>query len=340
MTIHNCRFLFSFLLLAAGASMLCAQDVRPEAKQLLQSAHQASGLSVPYKMQANVIINPGTPNEKKGSITIYRDHGRSMTDLHVEDYREIKMVLGSKLYVYRSTPYPIPQLGKLADTDHTWDKLADDGDTKLGDVSKKKVQNQQANCFEVKGEQHHRLCFDPEQNTLMESLDQQHAIEFTNYAAQDGHFFPTKITVVLELERQEKPVLLIENIEIHKTEFTDKAFTLPPHPLEFDTCDNLEPAKPLQTPPPDFSESEMRKNGAVSPIVNIYGIVNKDGRLENIKILTSDAELQQTILEALKKWRYTPAMCGATPVASEKEFPVSLFAGMGGDTGQQGRRGR
>ena len=314
MILNHHRFLFSLLLLFAGAALLSAQDARPDAKQLLQSAHQISGISLPYKVQANVTINPG-PTEKKGSIMIYRDHGRSMTDLHVQDYREIKLVLGNKLYVYRSTPYPIPQLGKLADTDHAWDKLTDDGDAKLGDVSKKKVQNHQANCFDVKGEQRHRLCFDPGKNILLESLDQQHAFEFTDYAEQDGHLFPTKITVLLELAQQEKPVLLIENIEVHKTEYTDAAFAIPPHATEFDTCDNLQEAKPLKTPAPDFSESEIRKNGAVSPIVNIYGIVNKDGTLENIKVLLSVAiqlhpcyvrhgGIQRKRISCLTLWRY------------------------------------
>jgi len=340
MTIKNCVLPLCFILFVLSAATLSADDARPEAKQLLVTAHQASDLSpiLPYTLQGTVVINPGTTNEKKGSITIYRDHERSRSELRVEDYQEVKLVKNNKLYIYRSAPVPVPLLGKLAETDHDWDKLAEDGDAKLGDVTKKKAQNQAANCFDVKGERRHRLCFDPERNYLLEVLDSRRAIEFTNYSEVDGHSFPGKITELLELEKQEKPVLVIENIQVLKAQFAATAFAIPPHAMEFDTCENMVAEKPLQTPSPEFSPTAMRRN-AGSPAINVYGIINKDGNLENVKVLTSDAEVQQTIMETVKKWRYTPAMCGSSPVANEKEIQIMLFrGGGGGDEG--GRRGR
>lgn len=343
MTIKNCGLLLcgAFLfVLSTGA--LCADDARAEAKQLLVSAHEATDLSaiLPYELQGTVVINPGTANEKKGSITIYRDHDRWRSELRVEDYQEVKLVRGNKLYIYRSTPLPVPLLGRLAETDHYWDKLAEDGDAKMGDVAKKKVQNQAANCFDVKGEHRHRLCFDPERKVLLESMEQQRAIEFSNYSDVDGHFFPKKITVLLELTTKETPILAIEDIQVIKAQFAPTAFAVPPHAMEFDTCDNMQPAKPLQTPQPRFSPMVARRN-AVSPAIHVYGIIDKDGSLRNVKILTSDAEIHQTIMETTKNWRYAPAMCGTSPVATEKEIQISLFGGFGGgDDSGGGRRGR
>jgi hypothetical protein len=342
MTINNCRLLVcGFFMFALNAPVLCADDARPEAKQLLLSAHQASDFSamLPYAMQGTVVINPGTTGEKKGSITIYRDHDRSRSELRVEDYQEIKLVTGNRLYIYRSTPLPVPLLGLLAETDHSWDKLAEDGDARLGDVGKKKVQNRQAHCFDVKGEQRHRLCFNPEQNVLMESMDQQRAVGFSNYKDLEGHFFPATITVLLELEKQEKPVLVIENIEIRKARFAETAFAVPAHAMEFETCNNMQPAKPLQTPAPEFSPMALRRNSG-SPIIHMYGIIDKDGSLQNVKMLTADAELQQSVMEAIKKWRYSPAMCGTTPVATEKEIQLPLFGSFSSSGGDGGRRGR
>ncbi|HEX4603305.1 MAG TPA: hypothetical protein VH724_04875 [Candidatus Angelobacter sp.] len=324
-----------------NASSLRADDARPDAKQLLSAAHQVSDLSpvLPYTLQGTVVINPGTENQKKGSITIYRDHERSRSELRVEDYLEVKLVRDNKLYIYRSTPLPVPLLGKLAETDHSWDKLAEDGDAKLGDVAKKKARNEAAYCFDVKGEQRHRLCFSPERNLLLEVMDAHQAVEFTNYSEVDGHFFPGKITVLLELEKQEKPVLVVENIQVMKAQFAATAFAIPPHAMEFDTCENIVAAKPLETPTPEFSTTAMRRN-AGAPAINVYGIIAKNGSLENVKVLTSDTEVQQTILEAMKKWRYTPAMCGSSPVASEKEIQVLIFRGAGGGDGEGARRGR
>jgi len=339
---HFALLLGSTVLFVLGAGTLCADDSRPEGKQLLASAHEAADLSavLPYELHGTVVINPATSNEKKGYITIYRDHERSRSELRVEDYQEVKLVRGNKLYIYRSTPLPIPMLGLLAEIDHSWDKLAEDGDARMGDVAKKKVQNQAANCFDVKGEQRHRLCFDPERKVLLESMERQKAIEFSNYADVDGHWFPKKITVLLELATKETPILAVEDIQIVKAQFAPTAFALPPHAMEFDTCENMQAAKPVQTPRPEFSSMVMRRNAA-SPAIHVYGIIEKDGSLQNVKMLTTDTELQQSILEALKKWRYAPAMCGASPVASEKEIEIPLFGDFSGSGGGEGgRRGR
>ncbi len=344
MTIKNCSLLLCCVFLfVLSVGMLCADDARPEAKQLLLSAHQASDLSttLPYQLHGTVVINPGTENAKKGSITIYRDHERSWSEIRVEDYQEMKLVRGNKLYIYRSTPLPVPLLGRLAETDRYWDKLAEDGDAKLSEVSKKKVQSQMANCFDVKGEQRHRLCFDPARNVLLEIMDQQRAVEFSNYSEVGQHLIPGKITVLLELEKTEKPILVVENIEVTKARFADTVFAVPQHAIEFDTCENMQPAKPLQTPRPEFSRMVMQRNAA-TPSVNVYGIIGKDGNLQDVKVLSIDAEVQQSIMAALKKWRYSPAMCGASPVATEKEIQVP-FGGMGGggEGGEGGgRRGR
>lgn len=336
------------MLLVSAMFLTCcaavhADDAKPDAKQLLLAAHETSDLSgiLPYELHGTVVINPGTTNEKKGYVTIYRDQGRSRSELRVEDYQEVRLVRENKLYIYRSTPLPIPLLGPLLEADHYWDKLAEDGDAKLGDVTRKKVQNQTANCFEVKGERRHRLCFDPERKVLLELMEQQTAVEFTNYSDVDGHRFPKTITVLLELATKEKPVLAVQDIQLIKAQFAPTAFAIPPRAMEFDTCENMQPAKPLQTPRPEFSPTAARRNAAVSPTVHVYGIVDKDGTLQNVKMLTTDPEIQQPIMEALKKWRYSPAMCGGSPVASEKEIPITLFGGFGGgDSGEGGRRGR
>jgi len=266
--------------------------------------------------------------KRKARLPFIVDHDRSRTELRIEDYQEVKLTLSNKLYIARSTPFPVPLLGHLGETDHYWDLLAADGDAKLSEVSKKKVQNQAANCFDVKGEQRHRLCFDPARKVLLENLDQQRATEFSDYNEVDQHLYPGKITVLLELQHQEKPILVIGDIKIQKAQFAATTFSIPPRSAEFDTCENMQPAKPLQTPAPEFSNSAMRRNAGAP--VNVYGIISKEGELQNVKVLSPDPEIQQTITEAMKKWRYSPAMCGASPVATEKEIQVPVGGQRGG----------
>jgi TonB family protein len=332
-------FAVLFVCLCFMASLVHADDSSPEAKQLLQASHDASAPDPlqPYQLHGTVITNPGAPNEKKGHVLIFRDHDRWRTEFQIEDIAEVKLNLGTKLYVWRSTPMPIPSLGRLAETDHAWDMLTDDGAAKLSDVSKKKLHDQPVDCFEVKSGQKHRLCFDPERKVLLENLDQGKAIEFTDYTEVDHHFFPGKITVLLELPQSEKRVLVIQDIKVSKAQFTENSFAIMPRAAEFDTCTNMQPAKPLQTPRPEFSPMAAQKSMRSSPVVAVYGIVDKDGNLTNVKILNSDPEIQKPILEIVKKWRYTPAMCGSSPVASEKEISVPLFGGGGGDVDSAGR---
>jgi len=87
MTKHFALLLGGIFLFVLGTGALCADDARPEAKQLLVSAHEASDLSaiLPYELHGTVVINPATSNEKKGYITIYRDHERRRSELRVED---------------------------------------------------------------------------------------------------------------------------------------------------------------------------------------------------------------------------------------------------------------
>lgn len=320
-----------------GALLVRAQD-SSRSRGLLQAAHQASGLAgiTPYRMTADVVVNPLAPTPVKGRIAIYRDKDRSRYELQLQDYREIKLELGSKLYVARSLPYPVPGLSMLKEADHAWDRFVDQGDAKLGDVQHKKVQHIQADCFDMKTEQRERLCFDPARNVLLESMDQARALEFSDYTPVEHQLFPRKITVLLELPTEERPIMTLDNIQVTEAQFEPGAFAIPEHAQEFDTCENLQPAKAVRAPAPEFSPTVQRRN-AGSPVIHVYGIVDKDGNLQNPIILSSDADVRSSTLEALKKWHYTPATCGTTPVASEQEIEVRLFGGEGGE-GMRGRR--
>jgi hypothetical protein len=325
--------------LTCGVGLL-AQDGPADARALLHNAHESSGLSKlgSYELHAVILINPGRPSQKKGKITIYRDKDRSRTDLEIEEYREVKLTLGNKLYVARSAPMPIPGLTWLTETDRAWDRLVDDGDAKLGEVSQKKVQNMQTQCFDVKGPQHHRLCFDPASKVLLENLDRQFALEFTGYKAVEQVLVPARITKLAELTKTELPVLVIDEIEAKPAVFTAASFTIPGNSLELETCEGMQPARPLKTPRPDFGSNMLRHNMGIGQI-HAYGIIDKDGALHNVKIFFSSPEMKEVVLEALKKWRYEPAMCGSTPVATEKEISVSLFD-MGGGSTDDAPRGR
>jgi hypothetical protein len=211
--------------------------------------------------------------------------------------------------------------------------LAEDGDAALGDVSYKKVRNTPADCFEVKGEQRHRLCFDASRKVLLENTDQRRAVAFSDYQSLDNQLFPRKITILAELDQSEKPVFAVQDIQVQKTQVLPTTFAVPDHSLEFETCENMQPTRMLQSPRPEFSRMVARRN-ADALGVYAYGIVDKEGNLQNVKVLSSDPEVQQAVQETLKKWHYAPAQCGTSPVATEQEIQITFGGGEGG----RGRR--
>jgi hypothetical protein len=154
---------------------------------------------------------------------------------------------------------------------------------------------------------------DPDKRVLLENLDQEKAFEFSEYSAIESLMVPHKVIELLELPKEELPVLVLQDIQVQPSVFMANVFAIPEHAQEFETCSNMLSAKPQQTPRPDFGANVVRRNLAAER-VNVYGIVDKDGSLQRIKVLSADADVQQAVLEALKKWRYSPAMCGSTPV--------------------------
>lgn len=298
------------------------------ARSLLLSAHEVSGLAelMPYRFQGNVVFNPG-PGEVKGQIKIYRDKDRSRVDLQMGSYRESRVIVGNKLYITRSTSFPAPGVNRLTDADRAWDRLLQDGEATLGGVSHKKVQNTQADCFEVKGEQHHRLCYDASRKVLLENQDEARSIQFSDYrpVADVHQFYPRKIVVLAELERSEKPIFVVQDIAVQKAQLPPSTFAPPDHPLELETCENMQPAKLLESQRPRFPRSALARNSGAQGVY-AYGIADKDGRLQSIKVLTADAEVQEVVVDTLKQWHYAPATCGGNPVASEQEMQIP-FAG-------------
>lgn len=323
-------FVLLLCVVLCSGSSFSEDNAAADPHSLLRLAHDVSGLvdAMPYQFRGNIVYNPG-PDEVKGQITIYRDKDRSRLELQVGPYRESRVVLGNKLYIVRSTAFPAPGMSRLTDTDRAWDRLVQDGDATLGGVSHKKIQNTQADCFEVKGEQKHRLCYDTSRKLLLENQDEVHSIQFSDYqpVAEVHQFYPRKIVVLAELERSEKPIFVVQDIAIavQKADLPPATFALPENPLELETCENVQPARMLESARPQFPRSALARNSGVQGVY-AYGIVDKDGRLQNIKVLTSDADVQVAVVDALKQRKYAPAMCGSTPIASEQEIQVPLIS--------------
>jgi protein TonB len=58
--------------------------------------------------------------------------------------------------------------------------------------------------------------------------------------------------------------------------------------------------------------------------VYIAAVIGKDGKTEDLRPISGSPVLIQSVLDAVKQWRYSPAMCGTKPLAMQTELLVEF----------------
>jgi TonB family protein len=103
------------------------------------------------------------------------------------------------------------------------------------------------------------------------------------------------------------------NSAVHDSEFA--SMTHPAAPAE---CGAVQPPQALATPDPLLDESDSNAKASVS------FIVGTDGRVHSALILESAGSNEdRTILDAVRFWRYRPALCNGVPTEAEAKVEFS-----------------
>jgi protein TonB len=72
----------------------------------------------------------------------------------------------------------------------------------------------------------------------------------------------------------------------------------------------------------------IAKAARVSGTVVLQAMISKTGTIENLRVISGPAMLQQAALEAVKSWRYRPYLLNGDPV--EVETTVNVVFTLGG----------
>ena len=72
----------------------------------------------------------------------------------------------------------------------------------------------------------------------------------------------------------------------------------------------------------------IAKAARVSGTVVLQATISKTGTIENLRVISGPAMLQQSALEAVKSWRYRPYLLNNEPV--EVETTVNVVFSLGG----------
>ena len=100
---------------------------------------------------------------------------------------------------------------------------------------------------------------------------------------------------------------------VHDSEFAALAHPAAPAP-----CGAVQPPQALATPDPLLDERDLNSK------VSVSFIIGTDGRVHSAQILESAGPNEdRTILDAVRFWRYRPALCNGVPTESEAKVEFS-----------------
>jgi TonB family protein len=101
--------------------------------------------------------------------------------------------------------------------------------------------------------------------------------------------------------------------------FDVKLLDLPRQAIARRECDGETPPKEVSTPEVDWPR------GAPPGNVSAALTVLEDGSVGDVRLIgSSTQQMNDTVIKALKAWKFKPAMCGADPVVADIEVAVSM----------------
>src|SRR5438552_924452 len=121
-------------------------------------------------------------------------------------------------------------------------------------------------------------------------------------------YTPAGQTSLVDRERH------VWNSAIHDSEFAAM-----PRPTGRVTCEVAQPPQALATPDPQLLQ-ERDLNSKIS----VSFVIGTDGRVHSALILESAGpEEDRTVLDAVRVWRYRPALCNGVPTDAEAKIEFS-----------------
>jgi hypothetical protein len=310
------KYLAAFALLILTLRSYAGEN-KPDPVSLVHAANNVGDLSraVPYQLTGTVILNPGTVENKRGSIAVYRDHDQYRSDIEISGQRRTWIKLGNKVYVADSSPFAFMGLEKLKDIENAWQETwADNKSLKFSQASRKKKLGAEVWCLTANYQDYvpENLCFDAALKVMVSTGQQDDVYEFSDFQSLGGQLYPG----IVRRYKRGKVVLEVRDIRVQSSPVPPNSFHPPDSARAFDDCENMVMAK-LK------SSADILPRNTLSPgervTIFAYGIIREDGTVADVKVtsIPSNPAIINFAEGVLSKRRYTPAMCGDRPVASE-----------------------
>ena len=312
-------------LIVCPALSCLAGDLAPQAEELIQASNLASDLarSGPYQLEATLVFHPDRKDETRGRLVFYQETGRSRLQIEFTNYVETDVALGGRLYIARDASFPTLELADIPRAQPAWHAVHLSG-VPASQVFNKEIHGVQAQCFDVNVEKYkrHRNCFDSAQKVLIlteiTTSNESRTTQMLDYHAVGEQLVPGAVRFL----EDGKPMLELQNIQVKRAPADPALFAIPPRALQLGACDNMKPPQMLKRVEPMYPM--LARSGHIQGDVYVYMVIAGDGRVQNQKVVSGDTVLAQAVLDAVRQWRYTPAMCGSDPVSIESHAKVSF----------------
>lgn len=237
-------------------------------------------------------------------------------------YKELKIRKGNSVYISRNLPFTPLRVGNVEDLLRLEivPKYPEDWEVKK--VKSESVDGKSVECVELEyrvphsGKFKRDLCVDsvthePVSDGAAQIAEGEHT-EFGDYQKFRDHVYPGRMV----LTAHGSPIVKVNGISLREASFSDSEFAPPPSATMRRTCDHMVHAVALKTPNPIYPKSaaQNRLGGRSTVAITVL----PDGSVGDVYVIESAAqEMDRVTEEAVKKWKFRPAMCGDEPVTSE-----------------------
>jgi TonB family protein len=142
---------------------------------------------------------------------------------------------------------------------------------------------------------------------------------YSNYADFQAYRYPRK----LELDAKGRKIIIATVTGLTMSAF-DRALLVPPDgAIERRHCKDMTTPVAISTPEPQYPPSASLSRIMADNSVNFT--IETDGSVSHVHLLRGSIQpMDDATLEAVRGWRFKPAMCGTEPVVSDLTVSVSF----------------
>lgn len=298
-----------------------------EALALLQKAHGLTDIraegSTPFRLEADFKfygLAGGTTAGKYAMIWASPDQWRE--EISFPGFSQVRVGGKDRVWMYRNIQFRPLRVSQLYAALDVAESSALESDEKAKAFRQEKVNGELLDCVKTQtGDWPRKLCFDPGKGVLARESQANVTAEFENYTGFGSKLFPRTIRVL----EDDEPAIAAEVTARATTEKPDAAMFVPPDgSLEWMTCVDPQPPKPIAEPEPPYPQSAKKRS--VGGVEVAYIFIDVNGDIQHAAILKSiGPEFDETTLKTLQRaWKFKPATCNGVPVPIEVNVVVKF----------------